>query len=85
MVSACEEHGFPVQDANLSDRIPNLIFEFIAFTLALFKTVQHVTEMYRPPTSPTGDEISKKRSGLKPLGQRLIEGMFADSLLYFSW
>jgi hypothetical protein len=56
-------------------RIPDLVFEVTAFTCALVKTYQHVKEI--SPASKLGLR--------KPLGQRLLEAMFRDSLLYFIW
>jgi len=50
--------------------IPDVVFETTAFACASRKTYEHVKEM-------------RRLSCRKPLGQRLVEAMYQDSLLYF--
>jgi hypothetical protein len=78
-----------LSDADNELRVPDLTFEVVAFGFALYKTYQHVREMSSSPlqalSAGTGSDGNERVGSRKPLGQRLIEGMFADSLLYFGW
>jgi hypothetical protein len=66
----------PIRD-NCLFRLPNIVFETVAFLAALWKTFRHFIEM-------KGSQSDDDR-GNKSVGQRLMKVMFQDSLLYFTW
>jgi len=59
--------------------LPNVFFESTAFTCALWRTYRQIKEFkdIRRSAENVENELGKS------LGQRLIEAMFRDSLLYF--
>jgi len=58
--------------------LPDIVFETIAFSFALWQTYRHIKAIKLPSRDPNTEEMGSE----KPLGQQLIEIMFQDSLLY---